>query len=59
MTLLSLFATILFGFVLLAFWVASELGDAVGLWVGLFTSLCFISISLFIVLQIMNRFRRG
>lgn len=59
MTLISLFATTIFGFVLLALWVASELGDSVGLWVGLFTSLCFVSASLFIVLQIMGRFKRG
>jgi hypothetical protein len=59
MTLLSLFATVLFGFVLLALWVASQAGDAVGLWVGLFTSFCFVSVSLFIALQIMSRFKRG
>ena len=52
----------IFGFVLLALWVSSQnvfMGDAVGLWVGLFSSFCFASVSLFIALQIMGRLRSG
>jgi len=63
-TLLSLFFTVLYGFMLLAMWVSSlglagGLGTAIGVWVGLFFSLCFIGISLFMALQILSRFRNG
>jgi len=57
MTLLSLFATVLFGFALLATWVGDEIGTAIGVWVGMFTSLCFVAAFLFTVLQVVSRVR--
>ena len=59
MTLLSLFVTVLFGLVLLSIWVIGELGTSMGIWVGLFTGLLFVAVSLFTVLQVMSRVRSG
>lgn len=64
MTLLSLFFTVLYGFMLLAMWVSSlglagGLGTAIGVWVGLFFSLCFVGVYLYMALQILGRFKRG
>jgi len=59
MTLLSLFVTVLFGFALLATWVSGEVGTAIGVWVGMFMSLCFAAAFLFTILQVMSRVRSG
>ena len=64
MTLLSLFFTVLYGVLLLSLWVSSVglaggLSTAIGVWVGLFTGLCFIGVYLYMALQILGRFNRG